>query len=117
MSLVDDIRRNLFERLSAISETYSEIALNTLDNDEYKLLGDSIDTHSKRELFKSFQLEIIDETIYRIMELIDGYDDGFKYELDLIDKESKESIKDGIQFHDKFMDYTYERNKDDRSLR
>lgn len=111
MSLIDDKRKNLFERLFSIRETYSEIALISLDNDEYKLLGDSLDTKFKRELFKKLQLEIVDETICRIMELIDGYDDGLKYELDLIDKGTRESIKDGIQLHDKFMNYIYERNK------
>ncbi len=44
--------------------------------------------------------------IYRIMEMIDGYG-GLNFEVDLIDQETKQSLRDGIQLHDKFMDHLY----------
>ncbi|AZK46684.1 hypothetical protein [Paenibacillus lentus] len=44
------------------------------------------------------------DTIYSIMELIDGYtkDD---LQLDIIEKESKKSLKENIQLHDVCVDF------------
>ena len=50
------------------------------------------------------------DSIAEIMEMIDGYG-GLSYELDLINKESKKSIRDGIQLHDVVMEYIYYNNK------
>ena len=111
MLSIKDKQRNFFQRLKTIKETYSELSLVYLSNDNYKLLD--INTIEKQEIFKQLQLEILGETIYRVMELIDGYDDGLKYEIDIIDKETKQSLRDGIQFHDAFMNYIYENEEDD----
>lgn len=51
------------------------------------------------------------EMTYRILELIDGYGDD-KLKLDLIDKESKRSLREGIELHDTCATYLkYEREK------
>lgn len=44
------------------------------------------------------------DTIYKILELIDGYTSD-KIDLDLIDKLSGNSIKKEIQLHDKCVEY------------
>ncbi|MEH7439330.1 hypothetical protein V7182_17800 [Neobacillus drentensis] len=41
------------------------------------------------------------------MELIDGYG-SLKYAVDLIDKETKQSLRAKIELHDGFMNYIYE---------
>ncbi|MCB5237925.1 hypothetical protein AB1L07_08200 [Niallia alba] len=44
------------------------------------------------------------ETIYSIMELIDGYTKD-NLQLDIIEKESKKSLKENIQLHDVCVDF------------
>lgn len=44
------------------------------------------------------------DAIYRIMELIDGYRKE-ALNLDIVDKNTSESIKEGIQLHDKCVEF------------
>lgn len=44
------------------------------------------------------------DTIYSIMELIDGYTKD-NLQLDIIEKESKKSLKENIQLHDVCVDF------------
>lgn len=50
------------------------------------------------------------DSIAEIMEMIDGYG-GLSYELDLINRKDKKSIREGIELHDVVMDYIYYNKK------
>ena len=69
----------------------------SLENNQYKIIEDLIED------------KYID-SIVEIMEMIDGYG-GLSYELDLINRKDKKSIRDGIQLHDVVMEYIYYNKK------
>ena len=62
---------------------------------------------SKKDRYENMEdilTDITYDTIFRIMELIDGYrNDGLQ--LDLIDKNTFESIKNGIELHDQCPEF------------
>jgi hypothetical protein len=88
----------------------SKLASTTLKR-EYKHLQTKLNTEEAIASFKKIQNEIIEAVMYEFMELIDGYK-NLDYKLDLIDKQTKESIKKNIQLHDCFMDYLAEVEED-----
>ncbi|WP_088103073.1 hypothetical protein [Halalkalibacter urbisdiaboli] len=57
---------------------------------------------------KEQQNEIIESVLYSVMELIDGYNDNLSFPIDLIEKDSGQSLKGDTELHDKFMDYLNE---------
>lgn len=42
--------------------------------------------------------------MYSILEMLDGYS-NLGFDLDVIDKQTGESIKNGIQLHDRYRDF------------
>lgn len=95
-----------FQQMQYIKEEYIVLLMMNikksikLDEKDYSVLEEVIDD------------QYVD-SMAQIMELIDGYG-GLSYELDLINRENKNSIREGIQLHDVIMDYIYY-NKNDRS--
>jgi hypothetical protein len=83
------IQKEFFETLKQIQE---EVVNCSLAN--YK----DIDT------IENLLYDTTYETIYKLMELIDGYTKE-SLQLDLIEKESKESLRDGIELHDTCSGY------------
>ncbi|WP_291582327.1 hypothetical protein [Clostridium sp. UBA6640] len=73
-----------------MSKVYSEI---DLDKDQYFKL---------EELMKDLVVDVIAD----LMVLIDGYGQ-LSYKLDLINRETKSSIRNGIELHDKVMEFIY----------
>lgn len=95
-----------FKQMQYIKEEYLVLVMMKikkaikLDEKEYSVLEELIDD------------KYVDSMV-EIMELIDGYG-GLSYELDLINRENKNSIREGIQLHDVIMEYIYY-NKNDKS--
>lgn len=80
------------------------LALEKIQDDTvFKCLNDYLNNSITPSNMKMLY-DISAETIYRIMELIDGYYDD-KVQVDLIDKKTKESLRTGIELHDKCVDY------------
>lgn len=86
---INKIQNEFFETLREIQETAIYAALN-----EHKE-GDSTEDLLYNATF---------EAICEIMTMLDGYKND-KIRLDLIDCESKLSLKTGIQLHDKCVEY------------
>ena len=59
---------------------------------------------SSYENAESLLYDVTYETIYHIMEFIDGYTKG-NLQLDIIDKETKQSLRENIQLHDVCADF------------
>ncbi|WP_316569394.1 hypothetical protein [Neobacillus sp. YIM B06451] len=95
--MTNEKQRQLFETLKLIKDQWVEISIikheNCLEN-------------------KEAQNEIIEAVLYSVMEMIDGYNDNLTFSLDLIDKDTKQSLKEGIELHDQFMNYLYEAEKE-----
>ncbi|MDL2302375.1 hypothetical protein LJC58_08470 [Lachnospiraceae bacterium OttesenSCG-928-D06] len=84
-----DIQNDFFKALADIQEVTVQIAL--CNKEKYKDTEDML-------------YEITYDTIYGVMELIDGYANE-NLKLDIVDRESKESIREGIELHDTCADY------------
>ncbi|MEK4661452.1 hypothetical protein MHH93_06105 [Priestia sp. FSL H7-0729] len=67
---------------------------------EYETIGEVIN----EEKFNHIQAELIEEVMYSILEILDGYS-NLGFDLDVIDKKTGESIKNGIQLHDRYRDF------------
>lgn len=77
-----------FEALHEIQEEVVQVSLS-------KCKGDNAD---------KLLYDVTYDTIYRIMELIDGYR-KHNLQLDIIEKESGKSLKENIQLHDVCADF------------
>ncbi|UQZ37255.1 hypothetical protein C2I18_29180 [Paenibacillus sp. PK3_47] len=84
--LLPDKLNSLFMELEVIKQTYAGLSADSLDKNEW-----------------------IEEVIYSIMEMFDGYR-SLNFEADIIDKNTGESITENIQLHDKYRDYIEARN-------
>jgi hypothetical protein len=104
----------LFKALNSIKETNVElfgITLNTppkklrtpLKN-EISLIQNKIKTGEEIEALKRIQSDIIDDVILDILTMIDGYG-NLEYEVDLVDRKTKEPIRIGTELHDGFATY------------
>jgi hypothetical protein len=91
--MITEKQEQLFQSLKMIKDQWVEISLIKLKN------GMEI------EDLKEQQNEIIESVLCSVMEMIDGYNDNLNYSLDLVDNVTKQSLKEGIQLHDEFIDY------------
>lgn len=85
-----------FHALKVIKDGYVVTSLSKLDDG-----FEGIDLEKQ-------QNEIIESVLYSVLELIDGYSDNISFPIDLIDKATGQSLKGGVQLHDKFIDYLNE---------
>ncbi|QYR22716.1 histidine kinase [Paenibacillus sp. sptzw28] len=107
----------LFESLKGIKDTWVDFSVNSFNpqsritwadsNEAYKLLQEKLKSEDDLNAISIIQNELVEAVIYRIMELIDGYSD-LKYSVDLIDKDTKKSLREVGELHDGFMNYLYE---------
>ncbi|MDC7783377.1 hypothetical protein [Priestia megaterium] len=93
---MDEKQIQLFEALRMIKDQWVDVSLIKLESGIEKLN------------LQEQQNEIIESVIYSIMEMIDGYNDNLNFPLDLIDKDTKESVKGRVELHDKFIEYLEE---------
>jgi len=114
--MLTEKQRLLFENLKRIKDTNVDLSVGSFhpqsnirwaDSDEaYQFLRNKLNLEEDLKALAVIQNELVEQVIYRIMEMIDGYG-GLNFEVDLIDQETKQSLRDGIQLHDKFMDHLY----------
>ncbi|MDR0269250.1 hypothetical protein [Paenibacillus sp.] len=107
---------SLFQQLEEIKETYISLSSSSLHKNsgmqwtvyknEYEKIGEIMSSGT----YKQIQAEFIEEVMYSIFEMLDGYK-GLEFDADIIDKQTGESIIQGIQLHDKYRDFI-EANRD-----
>jgi hypothetical protein len=78
---------------------------------EYQILKTKLYTEEEIDAYRKIQNDIIETVIYEIMEMIDGYG-SLEYPIDLIEKETNESLRKDIELHDYFMNCLYEIEND-----
>ncbi|MDQ0193258.1 hypothetical protein [Paenibacillus wynnii] len=101
---------SFFQQLENIKQTYSELSSSCLHKDskmpwtefkkEYEKIGGAINS----DKFSHIQSELIEEVIYSILEMLDGYR-NLGFDIDIVDKQTGESIINGLQLHDKYRDF------------
>ena len=88
--------------------------INQIQNEFFSVLKDiqdnavcsSLNDYNKGDDIEDLLYDVTYETIYRIMEMIDGYSYcNLDLELDLIDRKSNESLRAGIELHDTCANY------------
>ncbi|WP_419873354.1 hypothetical protein [Candidatus Pristimantibacillus sp. PTI5] len=114
--MLTEKQRLLFENLKGIKDTNVDLSVGIFhpesniqwtDSDgAYQFLRNKLNSEEDLKALAVIQNELVEQVIYRILEMIDGYG-GLNFEVDLIDQETKQSLRDGIQLHDKFMDHLY----------
>ncbi|KML31418.1 hypothetical protein Q9R38_14500 [Priestia aryabhattai] len=90
---MDEKQIQLFEALRMIKDQWVDVSLIKLESGIEKLN------------LQEQQNEIIESVICSMMEMIDGYNNNLNFSLDLVDKDTKESLKGRVELHDKFMEY------------
>lgn len=88
----------MFRALKAIKDGWLLTSISELENDRVDL--------------REQQNDLITSVLYSVMELIDGYNDDLPFPIDLLDKETNQSLKGDTELHDNFMNYIYEVEKD-----
>jgi hypothetical protein len=80
-----------------------ELFFNTLHEIQEEVVQTAI-SKCRCENAERLLYDVTYDTIYSIMELIDGYTKD-NLQLDIIEKESKKSLKENIQLHDVCVDF------------
>lgn len=80
-----------------------ELFFNTLHEIQEEVVQTALSKYSC-ENAERLLYDVTYDTIYSIMELIDGYTKD-NLQLDIIEKESKKSLKENIQLHDVCVDF------------
>ncbi|WP_019636533.1 hypothetical protein [Paenibacillus fonticola] len=115
MKEVNEKQKELLKKLKQIRDQYVDFSVGSLEVDsklnwstyreEYIRLGSLLHSNKDKQSFREIQVELIDEVIYRILEMLDGYG-GLTFEIEMMDKDTRQSITEGIQLHDKYMENT-----------
>lgn len=115
-SVLTDKQKLLFENLKNIKDYWTNTAVEQLSpnadlvasncEEEYRLLANKISSDKELLAFRKIQNELIEGVIHSILVMVDGGDDlADKFLLDLIDRETKESLQDDIALHEEFIGY------------
>jgi hypothetical protein len=92
---------------TSIDSLYSNTDLIWSDNeDEYKLLQSKLKSQEELNALWKIQDELMKGVIFSFLVMIDGSDElADNYLLDLVDRETKESLLNGIALHEEFYSY------------
>lgn len=111
-----DKQRVLFENLKDIKDYWVKTSLEGLApnadlvwsdiEEQYKILQDKIVTNDEKVAYEKILNEAIRGVIHSILVMIDGGDKlADNYTVDLIEEETKKSLKENANLHEKFYDY------------
>lgn len=114
--MLTDKQKLLFENLKNIKDYWTNTAVEHLSpnadliasncEEEYQFLANKISSDKELLAFRKIQNELIEGVIHSILVMVDGGDDlANKFLLDLIDRETKESLQDDIALHEEFIGY------------
>lgn len=114
--MLNDKQKFLFENLKNIKDYWTNTAVENLSpnadlfssnyEEEYKLLANKIASDKELLAFQKIQNELIEGVIHSILVMVDGGDSlADKFLVDLVDRETNESLKGGIALHEEFIGY------------
>lgn len=86
MSNMNEIQMSFFKALQQIQDEVVNVKLCSVDNNLDSLLYD-----------------VTYETIYKVMELLDGYSNNTSF--DIVEKSSKEIVNYNLELHDACIDF------------
>ena len=83
-----------------------EMFFQHLKNVQEQIVINAMSEHKSNGSLENLLYDVSYDAIYRIMELIDGYADC-DIKVDLIDKQTDESMRNNIELHDKCAEYLW----------
>ena len=106
----------LFERLRQIKDYWVKTSLESLDEDadliwseheeEYKILQSSILEKEEKIAYSKVIDEVIKGTMHSILVMLDGGDElTDKFNIDIVNSDTKKSLKENIALHEEFYGY------------
>ena len=109
----------LFERLREIKDYWVKTSLESLDEDadliwseheaEYKILQANILEKEEKIAYSKVIDEVIKGTMHSILVMLDGGDElTDKFNIDIINVDTKQSLKEDIALHEEFFEYLLE---------
>jgi hypothetical protein len=112
----------LFENLKRIKDYWTNTSVESLDKnsdlmwtdseEQYKILQNKLETPEEKAAFRKIQDEIIRGVIHSILVMVDGGDDLADHMLvDIIDENTKESLKNGTALHEEFISYLLDKEE------
>jgi hypothetical protein len=115
-SLNMDKQKLLFENLKDIKDYWVKTSIDGLNlnsdliwsefEEQYKMLQSRITTNDEKYAYGEILNEIIKGVIHFILVMIDGEDKlSDEYTIDLIEQESKKSLRENIALHEEFLGY------------
>ncbi len=105
-----------FERLKSIKDYWVQTSVESLNNDadliwseneeEYNHLKDLLVEDYDKQAYKKILDETIKGAIHSILVMLDGGDElTDSFSIDLINTETRESLKEGAALHEEFVSY------------
>jgi hypothetical protein len=113
---MNEKQKLLFQNLKNIKDYWVQTSVDSInpntdliwsDNeDEYKLLQTKLKSQEELIAFGKVQDEVLRGVIHSILVMIDGGDElADNYLLDLVDRETKESLLRDVALHEEFFGY------------
>ena len=106
MDVVLSIIKNLCLRGCSLQEIKDKqhIFFQNLKHIQELVVINAMSEHKENDNLEKILYDVSYDSIYRVLEMIDGYwSDNLK--MDLIDKETGQSLRKNIELHDKCADY------------
>jgi len=120
MELNED-QKHLIENLARIKEYWTAMAVKKI-SPNYKLrpteskeylesLRQLFNDNTSIEAFRAFQYDIITGVMHSVMVMIDGGDAlADKVKIDIINEQTKKSLKDNVALHEEFIGFLVNRD-------
>ena len=113
---MNEKQKLLFQNLKNIKDSWTTIAVDGLNpitdlswsenEDEYKILQTRITSQEEINAFHNIQNDIIQGVIHSILVMIDGGNElADHFLVDLVDRDTKESLQEDIALHEEFIGY------------
>jgi len=120
---MNEKQKLLFQNLINIKDYSTKTAVDGLNSstdliwtdyeDEYKILQTKLSTLEELNAFQKVQSEVIQGVIHSILVMIDGGDElADNYLVDLVDRETNESIQKKVALHEEFFVYLLDTEKE-----
>ncbi|WP_440970756.1 histidine kinase [Peribacillus frigoritolerans] len=106
----------LLQNLKNIKDYWTKTAVDSLNpnsdliwsenEDEYKILKTKLLSQEELNAYRKVQNEIIQGAIHSFLVMIDGGDElADKYLIDIVDRETRESLQKETALHEEFISY------------
>jgi hypothetical protein len=113
---MNEKQKLLFQNFKNIKDYWVKTSVDSLNpntdliwshnEDEYKLLQTKVKSQEELVAFSKIQNELIKGVIHSFLVMIDGGDElADNYLLDLVDRETKESLIKDVALHEEFFGY------------